>query len=240
MFCTTPSSLNGSSRRSASSSVAAPQENRAAARALPASQYGQSRGPSRCVGISRRAVGSGHALVRWPARDSAAITCRHACRDHGGYGRRATASRVFSFRSDCAGGYALIDGCNTKSHRHSRWLAIRLWLFLLNGRVLDSFSRHPHISTRLVHIIACSRQVPPRRLNQSAPEILSISSEGLYLHCQYKNSLLGPTGLQQCVGSLFRENAHHQLWFFSFVRRTERLHLPLPRSEPCRMAEIQT
>ena len=74
--------------------------------------------------------------------------------------------------------------------------------------------------------IACSRQVPPRRLNQSAPEIVSISSGGLYLHCEYKNSLLGPRrtaghGLQQCVGSLFRENARHQLWFSSFVCRTE-------------------
>jgi hypothetical protein len=45
------------------------QENRAAARALPASQYGQLRGPSRCAGISRRAGGTSHALVRWPARE---------------------------------------------------------------------------------------------------------------------------------------------------------------------------
>src|ERR1700704_4311075 len=47
-------------------------------------------------------------------------------------------------------------------------------------------------------------------------------------------------GLQQCVGLLFKENAHHQLWLFSFVRSTERFHMPLPRSEPCRMAERQT
>src|SRR5215813_1346576 len=46
--------------------------------------------------------------------------------------------------------------------------------------VLDSFSHFPHINTQLVHIyIACSRQVPARRPNQLAPEIVSISSEGL-------------------------------------------------------------
>jgi hypothetical protein len=33
-------------------------------------------------------------------------------------------------------------------------------------------------------------------------------------------------GLQQCVGLLFKENAHHQLWLFSFVRSTERFHMP--------------
>jgi hypothetical protein len=31
---------------------------------------------------------------------------------------------------------------------------------------------------------ACSRQAPPRRLNQSAPESVSISSGGLYLYCE--------------------------------------------------------
>src|SRR5258708_23674437 len=36
------------------------------------------------------------------------------------------------------------------------------------------------------------------------------------------------------------ENAHHQPWFSFFVRRTEHFHLPLPRSEPCRMAETRT
>src|SRR5215470_11120124 len=83
--------------------------------------------------------------------------------------------------------------------------------------VLDSFSHFPHINTRLVHIyIACSRQVPARRTNQLAPEIVSVSSEGLCLYCQHTNSLLGrhqreprlphglgaeqATGLQLCVG----------------------------------------
>jgi hypothetical protein len=50
--------------------------------------------------------------------------------------RGPSSSRSFAsprFRSDRADGYALIDGCNTKSHRHSRWLAIRLWLFLPKG-----------------------------------------------------------------------------------------------------------
>ena len=45
--------------------------------------------------------------------------------------------------------------------------------------------------------IACSRQVPPRRLNQSAPEIVIISSGGLYRHCYYKNSLLARLGRQR-------------------------------------------
>jgi hypothetical protein len=48
------------------------------------------------------------------------------------------------------------------------------------------------------------------------------------------------TGLQLCVGSLVRECTHHQPWFSLFVRRTEHFHLPLPRSEPCRMAERRT
>jgi hypothetical protein len=46
--------------------------------------------------------------------------------------RRQSSSRSFAslpFRSDRADGYALIDGCNTKSHRYSRWLAIRLCYF---------------------------------------------------------------------------------------------------------------
>ena len=64
---------------------------------LPASQYGQPPGPSRCAGISRRAGGTSHALVRWPARDSAAIAGRRACRNCGGDRRRAAASRVLAF-----------------------------------------------------------------------------------------------------------------------------------------------
>src|SRR5262245_4887776 len=90
--------------------------------------------------------------------------------------------------------------------------------------VLHSFSHFLHVNARLVHIyIACSRQVPARRPNQLAPEIVSVSSEGLCLYCQHKNSLLGwlgrqreprlPHGLgaeqargfQLCVGSLVRE-----------------------------------
>src|SRR4029453_11443362 len=42
--------------------------------------------------------------------------------------------------------------------------------------VLDSFSHFPHINTRFVHIYR--RQVPARRPNQLAPEIMSVSSEG--------------------------------------------------------------
>ena len=69
----------------------------AAACALPASQYGQPRGPSRCAGISRRAGGASHAFVRWPACDSAAIASRGECRNGGGDRRRAAASRVLAF-----------------------------------------------------------------------------------------------------------------------------------------------
>src|SRR5215471_14978298 len=43
----------------------------------------------------------------------------------------------------------------------------------------------------------CSRQVPSRRPNQLAPEIVSVSSEGLCLYCQHKNSLLGWLGRQR-------------------------------------------
>ena len=68
----------------------------AAACALPASQYGQPRGPSRCVGISRRPASSSHALVRWPARDGTAITRRHACRNCGDH-YRAPASGDLAF-----------------------------------------------------------------------------------------------------------------------------------------------
>jgi hypothetical protein len=46
---------------------------------------------------SRRTGGSSDAIVRRPACDGAATTCRHACRDHGGRGRRATASRILAF-----------------------------------------------------------------------------------------------------------------------------------------------
>jgi L-alanine-DL-glutamate epimerase-like enolase superfamily enzyme len=53
--------------------------------------------PSRCAGISRRAGGAGHAFVRWPACDSAAIAGRGECRNGGGDRRRAAASRVLAF-----------------------------------------------------------------------------------------------------------------------------------------------
>jgi hypothetical protein len=40
--------------------------------------------------------------------------------------------------------------------------------------------------------------------------------------------------------STLRSKARHQLRFLSFVRSTDRFHLPLSRSEPCRMAERPT
>jgi len=84
--------------------------------------------------------------------------------------------------------------------------------------------------------------------------------EGLCLYCQYKNSLLRRLGRQReprlphglmnavqsspqgftCASAHSSENAHHQPWFSFLVRRMEHFHLPLPRSEPCTMAEKRT
>ena len=108
--------------------------------------------------------------------------------------------------------------------------------------------------------VACSRQVPSRRPNQLAPEIVSAFPEWLCLYCQYKNSLLRWLGRQReprlpyglmnavqsspqgftCASAHSSENAHHQPRFSLFVRRTEHFHLPLTRSEPCRMVETRT
>ena len=126
--------------------------------------------------------------------------------------------------------------------------------------VLDSFSHFPHINIRLVHIL-CSRQVPARRPNQLAPEIVSISSEGLCLYCQHKNSLIGvarppartastswigcraghraSTVHRLCVGSLVRECISQGLALV--LRAPHGAFSPATtRSEPCRMAERRT
>ena len=114
----------------------------------------------------------------------------------------------------------------------------------IGAPVVDNFSRYLHTAHSWFIYIACSRPVPPRRLNQSAPEIVSISSEGLYLYLTRSRCRGGwgtsegasalsidergaqrAMGLQQCVGSLFRESTP-QLWFSSFVRRMEHFHLP--------------
>ena len=108
--------------------------------------------------------------------------------------------------------------------------------------------------------IACSRQVPPRRLSQSAPEIVSISSGGLYLHCEYKNSLLGRLGRQRGprLPYVLMNAAHSRPWA-STVRRLAlqrkctppalvlvlrvphgAFYPPRPRSEPCKMAQRQS
>ena len=68
-------------------------------------------------------------------------------------------------------------GCNTKSHRHSRWLAIGY--FYPSGRVLDSFSRFPQYKYIVGSHISHISRLPPRRLNQSIPATVRISSEGL-------------------------------------------------------------
>src|SRR2546430_1576569 len=105
----------------------------------------------------------------------------------------------------------------------------------------------------------CSRQVRPRRLNQLAPEMVSTSPRGFVSIASTRIRCCGasaasenrvylmidergaeqPTRLHLCVGTLVRE-CTSQPWFSFFVRRTERFHLPLPRSEPCSMAEKRT
>src|SRR5215813_10684888 len=72
------------------------QEDRAAARALPANQRGQPRGPSRRVGIPGWAGGTGHAPVPGSARDRVAIADRHTSGGRGG-GSEARGSRAFAF-----------------------------------------------------------------------------------------------------------------------------------------------
>jgi hypothetical protein len=58
--------------------------------------------------------------------------------------------------------------------------------------VLDSFSHFPHIKYTVgSYISRVVRQVPTTTTEVIAPETVSISSEGLCLYCQHKNSLLG-------------------------------------------------
>src|SRR5262245_14794556 len=74
----------------------AKQQDRAAARALPANQHGQRRDPSRRVGIPGRAGSAAHAPLRGPARDGVAIAdCRTSCVRGGG--SEARDSRAFTF-----------------------------------------------------------------------------------------------------------------------------------------------
>jgi hypothetical protein len=84
----------------------------------------------------------------------------------------------------------------------------RTWLIMIAFErrprsVLDNFSSYPHRIHSWFIYIACSRRAPPRRLNQSAPAIVIISSGGLYRHCQYKISLLQPVGRQPGPVSAF-------------------------------------
>src|SRR6516164_2824516 len=74
----------------------AKQEDRAAARALPANQHGQPRGPSRCVGIPGWAGGTGHAPVPGSACDRVAIADRRTSCGRGG-GSEARGSRALAF-----------------------------------------------------------------------------------------------------------------------------------------------
>ena len=52
-----------------------------------------------------------------------------------------------------------------------------------DARAVDNFFSYPHTVNVWFVYIASSWQAPPRRLNQSAPEIVIISSGGLYRHC---------------------------------------------------------
>jgi len=72
------------------------QEDRTAARALPADQHAQPRDPSRCVGVSGRAGGAALAPVRGPARHRAAVARRRPPRSCEGAGD-ARGSRAFAF-----------------------------------------------------------------------------------------------------------------------------------------------
>src|SRR3974377_1997014 len=79
------------------------QENRTAACALPADQYGQCRGPPRRIGISRRTGGTAHAAERGPARDGVAIAGHRTSGRHEG-GGGASGERVFAFDLNMARG----------------------------------------------------------------------------------------------------------------------------------------
>ena len=101
-----------------------------------------------------------------------------------------------------------------------------LWLFLLRGRVLDSFSHFLHINARLVHI--CRVQSARTAMASepiSSAEIVCISSEGLCLRCQYRNSLLGRLGRHSTVRRLTIQRECTSLALalvLAFVRSTER------------------
>src|SRR5207245_8959107 len=78
------------------------------------------------------------------------------------------------------------------------------------------------------------------------------SSEAKRLHAQRaagapartaSASWIDERGAAQAAGQqrpTLRRKAHDQLRFLSFVRGTDRFHLPLSRSAPCRMAGRQT
>src|SRR5216684_6545759 len=57
------------------------------------------------------------------------------------------------------------------------------------ARHLDNSSRYPHMTHDWFMNIACSRQVPPRRLNRSAPEIAGIFSGDMFFTAN--SSLVG-------------------------------------------------
>src|SRR5262249_8295909 len=74
----------------------AKQEDRAAARTLPANQHAQPRDPSRCFGVPGRAGGAGHAPVPGSACDCVAIADRRTSCSRG-KGIEARGSRAFAF-----------------------------------------------------------------------------------------------------------------------------------------------
>jgi len=56
---------------------------------------------------------------------------------------------------------------------------------------IDNFSHFPHIRHGWFIYITCSRQVPPRRLNQSAPENCEHFLEGPYLPLPVQDFVVG-------------------------------------------------
>jgi len=92
--------------------------------------------------------------------------------------------------------------------------------------------------------IACSRQIPPRRLNRSPPEIVSIFSGDILSTAKNAGRLRAggvarnPKFTPECTArscELRNGNSRSD----SRPSRAARgiFRLPLPRSEPCRMAE---
>jgi hypothetical protein len=109
-----------------------------------------------------------------------------------------------------------------------------------SAALLDNFSHYPHIAHVWFIYMACSRQVPPRRLNRSSPEfdrfvrgsLSPLLVQEFVVGAGRPRAGAAPAlridehGAQQATGfnsasAGASENARHHLWFLSFVCRTE-------------------